>query len=115
MADQRLQMMQNLAREVRGIQQSQQQMVDHINAWVAKIQSIDTVAFAALALHDGKKFTLDKKKVETAQKGIKAVIDEMGRYRDEAIADAKKKEEAEAKKAPIIKQGKNRGNKILTQ
>lgn len=118
--DKRLDLLQRLAGDVRRIEQSQAQIVDHINNWVAKIQGIDTVAFAALALHDGKKFTLNKGQVDKAQKEIKAVIDEMGRYRDEAMAEAAKAEKNKTKSppAPIVKTSKrvkNAGNKILTQ
>lgn len=66
------------------IEQNLQQIVGHVNNWVAKIQGIDAVAFAALMLHEGKEFKLDEKSVAKNQQAIQAVLAEMGRYRDEA-------------------------------
>jgi hypothetical protein len=79
-------------RTVAQIEQNLQQVVNHVNNWVAKIQGIDAVAFAALMLHDGKEFKLDEEGVAKNQQAIQAVLAEMGRYREEA----QKRVEAEA-------------------
>src|SRR4051812_42878948 len=87
---------------IRQIEANQQQMANHINKWVAKLQGIDTVAFAALILHEGKEFKLDPETASTSHQIIQDVIAEMGRYRDEAAAvAAAKKEEEDKKPKPI--------------
>jgi hypothetical protein len=76
------------------LEKNQQQIVEHINKWVAKIQGIDSVAFAALALHDGKEFKLTPDQVDKIQKEIQDVLAEMGRYR-EVMRDQARVAEAE--------------------
>lgn len=80
------------------LEANQTQMANHINSWVAKIQGIDSVAFAALALHEGKEFKLDEEGVARIQADIQQVIEEMGRYRDEAAEKGAAKIAAEQAK-----------------
>lgn len=87
-------------RSIGNLEKNQQQIVEHINKWVAKIQGIDSVAFAALALHEGKPFTLDAEKVDRIQKDIQDVLAEMGRYR-EVMRDQQRQSEAAAAAAGI--------------
>lgn len=82
------------------IEQNLQQVVNHVNDWVAKIQGIDAVAFAALQLHGGKEFLLDKESVAQNQAAIQAVMVEMGRYRDEAQKEAEAAAAAAQAEAP---------------
>jgi hypothetical protein len=76
------------------LEKNQQQIVEHINKWVAKIQGIDSVAFAALAMHEGKEFKLTPEEVDRIQKDIQDVLAEMGRYR-EVMRDQARVAEAE--------------------
>lgn len=80
------------------LEKNMQQMVDHINKWVAKIQAIDAVAYTALLLHDGKEIKLDSESVKRNSEQIQIALKEMERYRTEAIKLAEK-EEKKTKKA----------------
>lgn len=83
---------------IQRLETNMQQMVNHINKWVAKIQGIDSVAFAALFLHDGKEFKLDEEAVTKNQEEIQKVLAEMGRYREVMRQKAQEEQQAEAAK-----------------
>jgi len=78
---------------IRQIEENLNSVVGHVNKWVAKLQGIDSVAFAALMLHGGKEFSLTAESVAANQKQIQAILAEMARYSEDA------KQKAEAAKA----------------
>lgn len=70
----------DLRQAVRQLEANMRQMVEHINNWVAKIQGIDAMAYAALTLHGDKPFKLDKKTVRKNHETMRHVVAEMERF-----------------------------------
>lgn len=68
-----------------------------------QVGAIDNVAFAALALHEGKEFAVSPEAVNTTRVHIEKVINDMNDYRAKLVAEAQKnrakEEKAAAKKA----------------
>lgn len=83
---------QQLFQNIAQIEKNVATLINEHNKWVAKIQGIDSVAWAALYLHDDKEFVLDEESVNRNGEKIQGVLTEMTRWRDEAKAKA----EAEA-------------------
>lgn len=57
------------------------QMVNHFNQQVARIDGVDTVAYAAITLHDGKEFKLTEKGIKATDKHMKKIDATMEAYR----------------------------------
>lgn len=103
-----------LAQDIKRISDNLNLIVTEHNKWVAKIQGIDTVAFAALALHGGKDFVLSEENVVKYKEDIQKVVDTMERYKEEQLAKQKKAEKKPAK-SKILTAGKRPNvGKILT-
>lgn len=86
-------------RELAQVQANINQIVAHVNKWVAKIQGIDSVAYAALLLHGDKEFKLDDASVEANSVKIQEVLAEMARYREWKSQEAEKEMQAAKKQA----------------
>lgn len=56
-------------------------MVEHFNQQVARLDGIDTVAYAAITLHEGKEFKLTEKGIKATDKHIKKIDATMEAYR----------------------------------
>lgn len=84
-----------------GLEQNQNQLVEHINRWVAKLNGVDSVAFAAIYLLRDKEVTLTPEGVEQAHTKITEVLNEMKRYADEQKAKADTAQAAAAD-SPIV-------------
>lgn len=103
------------------LNKNQQQLVDHVNGWIASIEGIDQTAFMAIYLYvngnlDG---GMTKDKVKGAHEFIQDAFKKLETYRDEIMKEVeanKKKIEknmkAKAKRA-AAKTTKNKGNQSV--
>lgn len=95
------------------LEANQKQIEQVINNLIRRVDGIDAVAFASLMLHDGKEFKLTVEAVLATQKAIKAVGEEMNRYRAQR---AKEREAAQpANKGAHLLVPKKRKTTILAK
>lgn len=81
----------NLAKAITEVQQNMSAIVSHVNQWVARIQGIDKVAYAAFLMHEGKEMPqLDEKTVEQAKKNMNAAIEKIDKYSQNLQKEAQK-------------------------